>query len=124
MRSLISELALGGLWPMPQKTCFESADTPADASRQRTNTGAPSLRMEAPRTPVQATAQTWESTSWSAKARAAARPPRSSFAASPSGGASSGPMRGALALLLLAGCGFRTPWQEQRTYADTLRPAE
>src|SRR5713101_4110230 len=33
-------------------------------------------------------------------------------------------MRRAPLLLLLAACGFRSPWQEQRSYADTLRPAE
>src|SRR5438477_3220450 len=33
-------------------------------------------------------------------------------------------MRRAIPLLLLIGCGFRTPWQEQRSYADTLKPAE
>ncbi len=33
-------------------------------------------------------------------------------------------MHRVLALLLLAGCAFRTPWQEQRVAADALKPAE
>jgi tetratricopeptide (TPR) repeat protein len=33
-------------------------------------------------------------------------------------------MRPAAALLFLAGCGIQNPWQQQRSYAESLRPAE
>src|SRR6185503_10125240 len=33
-------------------------------------------------------------------------------------------MRRALLALLAVACGYRTPYQEQRSYADSLKPAE